>query len=630
VLHHLLLRQLRRLGVMPDAPSVDGALWAKVLERVSQAYTEADQDRYTLERSQSLVSKEMGDLHAELKASQARLANLVAFSSDWVWEQDANLRFTYISSEAADADGSAPGQTLGDLRCVDALPPVPGHDPAVFNAQVAARQPFRNFTYGLKLPSGLPVYLRISGDPLFEDGCFKGYRGVACDVTQATMNEMQVVQLARYDGLTGLANRNMFMNELQCKLTTAQKTGLPFAVLFIDLDRFKFINDTMGHDAGDELLKVMAERLTGLLRDADMVARLGGDEFVVLIDSCIEPGALSKVASRLLTLLAEPMRVAGRKVQVSGSVGISLYPADGTDAPTLLKNADTAMYLAKARGKNNFQFFTAELAQRAARYFSLENDLRQALDRQEFALHYQPKFETDTGALSGVEALLRWHHPQRGLLGPAEFIPLAEESGLIVPIGRWVMNEACRQIRAWLDDGFAPPRCAINLSVRQFANDGLLDDLRSALDDAGLPAQALEVEITESLLMADPDRAQKALQRLKSLGILVAIDDFGTGYSSLAYLKSFTAQALKIDRSFIERLPHSRDDAAITQAVIAVAHSLGMVVVAEGVETEAQLAFLKAQGCEQVQGFLLGRPLPPDVVCTLFAPAEPARQALVA
>ena len=487
---------------------------------------------------------------------------------------------------------------IGQRRQVEALPAVAGSDPAAYAACLAQQQPLRNFTYGLRLADGRPRYVRISGDPVFDEGVFTGYRGVACDVTQATLAEVQVIQLAHHDSLTGLPNRGRFMDHLARTLAAAGPAGADFAVLFIDLDRFKFINDTLRHEAGDQLLTVMAQRITSLLRGGDMVARLGGDEFVVLITDCIDPAALSKVASRMLCELAEPLTLCGRTVQISGSVGLSLFPADGLDSATLLKNADTAMYLAKSRGKNNFQCFTAELAQRAARFFALESDLRHAFDRDELMLHFQPKFSTtSSGALCGLEALIRWRHPERGLVSPAEFIPLAEECGLIVPIGRWVMQAACRQVRQWRDDGLAPPRCAINLSARQFASDRVVEDLQDALALSALEPGALEVELTESVLMADPARAQQALSRLQAMGVRIAIDDFGTGYSSLSYLKRFSANALKLDRSFVSGLPHNRDDVAITRAVIAVAQSLHMEVVAEGVETAEQLDLLRTLGC---------------------------------
>jgi diguanylate cyclase (GGDEF)-like protein len=608
-LHPLLQRQLRRLGVDPAGPPPAPDTWAQLLQRVGRAYGDADADRYQLERSQALASQEMAELHQLLQASQARLANLVALSSDWVWETDADNCFTYISDDVARV-GMDPGKLLGQPRQVDAVAPVEGHDPAAYRAAVAARRPLRDFVYGTPRPDAPPLYVRISGDPQFDGDRFTGYRGVACDVTEATLAGQQVLQLARFDSLTGLANRNMFHDELDRALRRSAQQHTGFAVLFLDLDRFKFVNDTLGHDAGDALLKVMAKRLSSLLRGVDRLARLGGDEFVVLLDQVTDPAALSKVASRLLTELAEPLQLAGRTMQISGSVGISLYPADGQDAATLLKNADTAMYLAKSRGKNNFQFFTPDLAQRAALFFTMENDLRQAIDAEQLVLHYQPVFRAGDGSLCGMEALVRWQRPGHGLVGPADFIPLAEESGLIGPIGRWVVNAACQQLRAWREAGFNPPRCAINLSARQFAGSRLVDDLRDALGTHALEAGSLGVEITEGQMMTDPERAQQTLQQLQRLGVQVAIDDFGTGHSSLAYLKRFTANTLKIDQSFVRGLPHSTEDMAIVQAVVTLAHNLRMAVVAEGVETADQLHAARRLGCDMVQGYLLARPLP--------------------
>jgi diguanylate cyclase (GGDEF)-like protein len=447
-----LLRQLRRVGLEPGELAADGPM-AALLDRVSRAYQQQDQGRYLMERSQAIATREMSELNAQLQASQARLSNLVTLSSDWICEMDAQMRFTYLSTEVEHQQIHA-ADFLGRRPNLRALPPVAGHDPALVEARIAQREAFRNFVFGMPTPNGAVIYLRISGEPTFVDGVFTGYRGVASDVTQATLADQRVAHLASYDTLTGLANRNLFMSELHRSIASAERSNKAFALLFIDLDRFKAVNDTLGHDAGDELLKVMAGRLTALLRDADIVARLGGDEFVVLVDGQVEPGALSKVASRILTVLCEPFVLRERSVQVSASVGIAVYPADGADEASLLKNADAAMYLAKAKGKNNFQFFTEALAQRAAKYFALENDLRGAVEQGELRMHYQPAFDVATGALCGMEALVRWQHPQRGFLPPDEFIPLAEESGLIVPMGRWILREVCRQVRSWRDQGF--------------------------------------------------------------------------------------------------------------------------------------------------------------------------------
>ena len=645
-IHPLLLRQLRRLGLDAAIAPADAAAWSRLLERVGRAYTEAEQDRYLLERSQEIASAEMAELYRALQAerdrletrvrertealqvSQGRLSSLVSLSSDWIWEQDEELRFSYFSDGLQQATGVHPSQLLGKRRLLDSVVDVPPDVVADHERRVAARLPFRDLVYCLGTPGSRGVYISVSGEPIFDDdGRFKGYRGVGRDVTHQRLAEQQVLKLARYDGLTGLPNRTMFMDELERTLARARRHGGRFALFFIDLDRFKNINDSLGHGAGDQLLKVMATRLRTLLRDSDLVARLGGDEFVVLLDATVEADDLAHVARKALAAIGEPVPIDSRSYQVTGSIGISLYPDDGADAAALLKNADAAMYLAKDRGKNNYQFYTVQLAAHSAQQFALEADLRVALQRDELLLHFQPKVRVDTGALIGMEALLRWLHPQRGLLPPGAFITLAEDCGLILPIGQWVLDAACRQMRAWRDAGLQVPRCAVNLSARQLVTDTLVDDVARALADHRLVAEALEVEITESVLMADPERANQTLQALHGMGVHVSIDDFGTGYSSLAYLKRFPAQTVKIDRSFVSGLPQDRDDAAITQAVIAMAHSLGLEVVAEGVETQAQLDFLLRLGCDQAQGYLISRPVPADQLQRMLAPVDSARAA---
>jgi len=634
-LHPLLQRQLRRLQLTTDAVP-DASSWTRLAERVSRAYRDFDQERYLLERSQDLASQEMMALNEALRTSQARLTSLVSLSSDWVWEQDADLRFTYVSDPSA--GGSGPdlslllGVALTDVQRISMTP-----DMARRHALAASTHAdFRDLTFSLSTPAGGAFHFRISGEPVFGPQRVPlGYRGVGTDVTRAVTAERQLQHMARFDALTGLANRTQLNERLELALARAGRHQQSFAVLFVDLDRFKAINDSLGHAAGDELLRTMAHRLSTLVRGVDLVARLGGDEFVILVEDVVEPAALRALAERLLLAIGEPMTLQQRRFEVSGSVGISVYPNDGDNSHTLLQNADAAMYLAKNRGRNNYQFYTVQLASQAFNQFTLEADLRLAVQRDELTLYYQPKMRVDTGAVSGLEALLRWRHPTRGLLAPGEFIDLAEDSGLIVPIGRWVMLAACRQIRAWRDAGFEVPRCAINLSMRQFASESLEADLRDALGACGLPPQALEVEITESTLMTDARRTERVMRQLHEMGIRISIDDFGTGYSSLAYLKRFPAQVLKIDRSFIGDLPGDRDDAAITEAVIAMAHRLDLTVVAEGVETPAQLAFLRGLGCDEVQGYLLGRPSPADSVSQRLlrhggaAPAMPAPESAI-
>ena len=627
-LHPLLVRQLRRLGIEHQQTPPDAASWSLLLRRVSRAYEEHDMEGYLLDRSQNLASQEMTALHAtlraerdlletrvvarteELRLSEVRLASLLSLSADWIWEQDAELKFTYISDSVEAAAGFSPSLLLGRRRLSNDASVAPADSEAAYEACVEGRKAFRDFTYALTRPDGVVRHIRISGEPVFDEGGnFQGYRGVGRDVTLDKQAEEKVRELARFDSLTGLPNRNMFLGELDRAIARGRRHDAPFAVYFIDLDRFKTINDTLGHSAGDDLLKAMAARLRGAVRDNDLVARLGGDEFVVLLEGDANAADLSAIAHMLLAAIGEPMMLQKHRFLVTGSIGIALYPSDGEDAATLLKHADAAMYLAKEKGKNNVQFYTAELAEMAARHFELESALQLALSRDELFLHYQPKIDIASGRMVSVEALLRWNHPTRGLVPPLDFIPLAEERGLIVPIGRWVIQAACRQIRDWRVQGIVTPPVAVNLSARQFASEALVADIREAMAVNGVAAADLEVELTESVLMADPDRANDVLQQLHVMGVRISIDDFGTGYSSLSYLKRFPAQTVKIDRSFIHGLPSDADDLAITEAVIAMAHSLGLNVVAEGVETAEQLASLRALGCDEAQGFLLGRPV---------------------
>jgi diguanylate cyclase (GGDEF)-like protein/PAS domain S-box-containing protein len=608
--HPLLLRQMRRVGFDPNDTQCGPDGVTRLLDRVSRAYGEAEQDRYRLERSQEIASNEMSELYAKLQASEARLASLLSLSSDWVWEQDATQRFTYVSANArTEVDLSA---LLVGKRPVHDIAAAEPDAAQGYLDSVEQRVAFRNLTCVVDGFDGRRFYLRLSGEPVTEGAQFRGWRGVCTDVTQAMLAQQRLLRLASVDELTGLPNRSAFVAKLEQALADASMHASSLALLFIDLDQFKNVNDHFGHDYGDELLLVMGSRLSGVLRDTDHVARWGGDEFVVIVQGASEP-ALSNMAARILAALRAPMRVSGHDVRVSASIGISVYPADGTDVGTLLKSADSAMYAAKSSGKNNFQFFTAALAKRAARALSLEDELRQAIERDELRLYFQPRIAVDTGRPCGMEALLRWQHPRRGLLAPGEFIDVAESTGLIIPIGRRVLYEACRQMRAWRGQGLNPPPCAVNLSARQFEGN-VIDDVASALETNGLHSGDLEVEITESLLMANPERTKQVLERIYELGVAIAIDDFGTGHSSLAYLKHFPARTLKIDRSFIKDLPADRDDAAITQAVVAMGHSLGMRVVAEGVETSAQLEFLRRVRCDEAQGYLFARPMHGDAL----------------
>ena len=450
-------------------------------------------------------------------------------------------------------------------------------------------------------------------------GQIKNYVAVFSDISQRKASEAQLVYMASHDVLTGLPNRSLLQERIAQALLRAHRDLCGVALLFIDLDRFKIINDTMGHHAGDVLLQEVATRLGACLRETDTIARQGGDEFVVLIENDTDEQYLGTMARKILSVLQTPFNLQGQEIFISASIGISAYPQDGSDVGTLLKNADVAMYRAKDLGKNTFQFYSAESNVHSLERLALENSMRRALERNEFKLHYQPKVDLHTDRIVGVEALLRWEHPELGLVSPIQFISLAEETGLIIPIGAWVLAEACRQNQAWQQAGLPPVRIAVNLSARQFGSEGLSDVVAESLKTSGMSARSLELEITESMIMQHTSRASEILQGFREMGAHVSIDDFGTGYSSLGYLKHFPIDTLKIDRSFVRDVPHDADDAAITQAIIAMAHSLKLQVVAEGVESRAQLDFLRTQGCDQIQGYIFSRPVPAEAFAVLLA-----------
>jgi diguanylate cyclase (GGDEF)-like protein len=444
------------------------------------------------------------------------------------------------------------------------------------------------------------------------------------DITERKQAEEQVQFLAYYDGLTNLPNRILFREHLNQALAYSQRHKRLMALLFLDLDRFKQINDTFGHSLGDLLLKGVAERLRSNLRISDCVARrevndlessvgrFGGDEFTVLVTDVASIPAAAKIAQRILASISEPFELDKQEVYVTASIGISMYPHDGTNAESLLKNADTAMYAAKEQGRNGTHFYAESMNRKTLTKLSLENDLRRAIGRDEFSIHYQPKIDVSSGQVVGLEALLRWQHPEKGLISPSEFIHIAEETGLIIPLGVWGLQAVCRQSLKWQLDGIPPLPVAVNLSCVQFRQKDLRDTIFQTLADTGLNPRLLEFEITESTIMQNEEEAGRTLLRLKEMGIRLSVDDFGTGYSSLSYLKRFTLDSLKIDRSFIKDLITDPDDRAITVAIIAMAHSLGLKVIAEGVEEQDQLSFLRQQGCDQAQGYLFTPPLPAD------------------
>jgi len=420
----------------------------------------------------------------------------------------------------------------------------------------------------------------------------------------------QLRHMATHDALTGLPNRVLLEDRLSQAIAHAARDGHSFALAVFDLDRFKVINDSFGHGTGDALLKEVASRLQGVARSIDTVVRLGGDEFVMIIDNLTQAADAESVAQRAVAALRAPLRIGEHDIHTSASVGIALYPQDGNSVESLMAHADAAMYCVKQHGRNDLQFFSAGMDAATQDRGKLESDLHQALAREQFVLHYQPKVDAQTGRLRGAEALIRWLHPERGLVPPATFIPLAEDSGLIEGIGNWVIHEACRQARAWQDQGLTPTRVAVNLSAFQFHNGKLLEAIRRSLEEFKLDPAYLEVEITESALMSDPEESVAILRRLSEMGVLVSVDDFGTGYSSMSYLQRFPIDKLKIDRTFISEVTSSNDDASIVSAIVSLGHTLNLKVIAEGVETPEQLEFLQMLGCDQYQGYHYSRPMP--------------------
>jgi diguanylate cyclase (GGDEF)-like protein/PAS domain S-box-containing protein len=454
-----------------------------------------------------------------------------------------------------------------------------------------------------------PAGIRVSrvDDPL--SGLPAHFIWILADITERKQAEERMRHIAQHDALTGLPNRLSLLIRLAQLLPDARRHQWSVAIMFLDLDRFKVINDTLGHQVGDELLREVACRLSAVVRETDFVARLGGDEFVVILPGVNMPADAAIVASKIIASLSTPVQVDGNDLHTSPSIGISIFPADGPDGDTILKHADTAMYHAKAAGRNNYQFYAPEMNKAALERLDIERKLRHAIDRNELALCFQPQFKAQSRKPTGVEALLRWHHPVDGMISPDRFIPVAEETGLIVPIGEWVLVTACREMRRWIDAGLEPVRIAVNVSARQLRRRDFCETVAGVLAETALPADLLELEITESSVMENPEEAIDILQRIGSMGVSLAIDDFGTGYSSLAYLKLFPIDHLKIDRSFVRDIEHDLNDRAIAFGTIALAHSLGLNVIAEGVETEDQLELLRANGCDEVQGYLFSKPL---------------------
>ena len=508
----------------------------------------------------------------------------------------------------------SPQQMIETLRDIEHQLYVDPERRGAFLRQMSENGQVLNFESQVRQRNGNVIWISenartvrgVGGEILF-------YEGTVVDITERKVYEARIRHQATHDSLTGLPNRNLLSDRLQQAIHHAQRNGDIAAVAFIDLDHFKFINDSLGHPVGDELLKVVAARLKSCMRATDTVARQGGDEFVLVLSNQKNLEGVTDTIRRIIAVIAEPSTVNELELHVTCSVGISVYPADGHDADTLLRNADSAMYKAKELGRNNFEYFAAEMNMHATQRLEMLTSLRHAVANEEFVLHYQPKIDLASGKIVGAEALVRWCSPARGMVSPGFFIPLAEESGLIIAIGEWVLRTACAQNVAWQKAGHPSIPISVNLSPRQLVREDIVDLVAEVLRESGLAPHYLELEITETVVMRDVDKSLVTLKKLKELGVKISIDDFGTGYSSLNYLKRFPVDTLKIDRSFVSDIATDQDDAAIVKAVISLAHILNLRVVAEGVEAEEQHRFLLENGCDEVQGYHFGKPIPVDV-----------------
>ena len=549
----------------------------------------------------------------DARALQAMSARLDAYRKDlFVFRDGANTRFTdTIGYATSDADGAvSTGVVIGLLSLFLTL----GF------GTVIARALLRQLQQALKVAQTVAagdLTSRIEVTSHDETGQLLQALQHMNDSLVRSVDEHKRLEAllqhqASHDTLTGLPNRALLQDRLKQAIATAARSPSPIWIIFVDLDRFKLVNDSLGHKAGDAMLKQVAARLQSAVRESDTVARLGGDEFVLILPERIDgSGSLSAaVVQRILDAVAPPIIVEGHEFVTTCSMGIAVYPDDGADGETLMTRADIAMYSAKEAGRNNFRFYAPAMDARLLERLRLEGELRHALERNEFELHYQPQVDLRTGRIVGMESLIRWNHPELGMIPPGKFISLAEETGLIVPIGAWVIRTACAQNQAWQRAGLGRLRVAVNLSARQFAQKNLAESIMDILEETGLPAQDLEIELTESLVMTDVERAVGVLRDLKEIGVQLSIDDFGTGYSSLSYLKRFPIHVLKIDQSFVRDIAAGADDAAIVALIISLAHSLKLNVIAEGVETPEQLAYLNQHDCDEMQGYLFSKPVP--------------------
>jgi diguanylate cyclase (GGDEF)-like protein/PAS domain S-box-containing protein len=550
-----------------------------------------------------------------LQEEQRRLATLIENLPGMVYRcrHDSDWTMEFVSDGCLELTGYLPEELMSSRTVSYEAITHPADRTRVRAAIDRAVRDRTRFAvdYRIIQRDGKERWVQERGRGIYDErGQVRFIEGFLTDINELRNYRDQLEHQATHDTLTGLANRSLLHDRMRQAIGYCLRHHSLLATVFLDLDNFKFINDTLGHTVGDELLKLAASRLRACVREGDTVARLGGDEFVLLLLDEPNPEAVSQAVQRILETMARPYPIADKEYAMTCSMGVSLCPQDGSDAETLLKNADAAMYRAKAQGRNAFHFFTAEINQALSERMALERDLRAALQREELTLHYQPKVSLVSGQMIGAEALVRWNHPQHGMLSPARFIPIAEETGLIVPMGEWVLRQACEQARRWREAGLDFKVLSVNLSVRQFRAPDLVQQVARLLELTGLPPAALDLELTESLVTDNAEEFIAKLRALKALGVQLSVDDFGTGYSSLSYLKQFPVDRLKLDQSFVRHIVTDKGDAAIAQAVIRLGQILELAVTAEGVETEEQLAFLRRYGCDEAQGYLFSPPLP--------------------
>jgi diguanylate cyclase (GGDEF)-like protein/PAS domain S-box-containing protein len=613
-MHSLLTRQLKKYfnGIDTGPKNCPG-----FIDAVNSAYFQNDADRAMLERSLELSSQELIQANSDMQALFERIINS---SPDGIFAFDHDCNCTVWNPGMEAITGIRKDETLG-IRVYDLFQSFQEIASSRFFPDIISGK-----TSGIQEKSfnisreGKKKFYEAHFSPIFNESqeVIGGF-AIIRDITTRIQAEETIRHQAYHDALTGLPNRLLFEDRLSVAIAQARRAKEILAILFIDLDRFKVINDTLGHNIGDQLLKVLGQRLVKCMRDGDTVARMGGDEFTVLLPTIKSKNDAIRAAERIFEILKPVFNLENHELYVSGSIGIAFYPQCGENPQTLLKNADIALYQVKdLGGDNNYKIYSSDTDDLSLERLSLESGLRQAIERNELLLHYQPRVNLNTGAVTGMEALVRWNRPHLGMVAPGAFIPVAEETGLILPIGEWVLNAACKQVKEWHNSGIQPGPVAVNLSARQLHQGDFLETVIRILNTTNLPPQFLELELTESLLMKNTDSINRLLHKLSDMGIQISIDDFGTGYSSLSYLKRFPINTLKIDQSFVRNITTDSNDAVIAQTVIRMAHSFGFRAVAEGVETLEQLNVLRSLECDEAQGYYFSKPLPNEDFETLL------------